>query len=662
MALSSPGIGSSLDVNSIISQLMTLESQPLTALAQKEASYLAKLTAYGSLKGSLSAFQNSVASLATPAKFAANKASVADSKVMSASADNSAVAANYGIEITTLAQAQKLKSTAFASTATTVGSGKITIDFGTYSGDTFTLNPDKASKEITIASGQDSLAGIRDAINAENAGVTASIINDGTGNRLVLASTDSGVANALRITVDDDDLTDTDASGLSQLVFDGRTSGTKNLTETVSAKNAALTIDGIAISKASNTITDAIEGVTLTLLEEGASTTLSVARDSAGVKSAVESFVKAYNDVNKTLKDLSSYNADTKQAAVLNGDSTVRSIQAQLRGVLNSAISHAGGGLTTLSEIGVSFQKDGTLALDSAKLQTAIDDPNKDISTLFAAVGKPTDSLVSFVTSTTSTKAGSYAVDVTRLATQASVAGDVVLGGTTTITGGGNDTLSLSVDGVAATMTLAAGDYTPAELAAEIQSKINGAGELSDAGIAVAVGLSGGMLTVTSERYGSGSKVESIAGNAAAGIFGTVDYDNGTGLDVAGSIGGVAATGSGQILTGTNDASGLAIRITGGALGDRGTVKFDKGYAYQLDSLIDDFLESDGTIANRTDGINRSIEDIEDRREVLNRRLAMVEQRLRAQFTALDVLMSSMTKTSSFLQQQLASLPKYSND
>lgn len=661
MALSSPGIGSSLDVNSIISQLMALESKPLAALAQKEASYLAKLTAYGSLKGSLSAFQNAVASLATPAKFAANKASVADSAVISASADNSAVAANYSITVNTLAQAQKLKSTTFASTATTVGSGKITIDFGTYSGDSFTLNPDKASKEITIASGQDSLAGIRDAINAENVGVTASIINDGTGYRLVLASSDSGVANALRITVDDDDLNDTDASGLSQLVFDGRTSGTKNLTETVSARNADLTIDGIAISKASNTITDAIDGVTLTLLKEGSSTSLSVARDSAGVKSAVEGFVKAFNDVNKMLKDLSSYNPETKQAAVLNGDATVRAIQAQLRSVLNSALSHAGGGLTSLSEIGVSFQKDGTLALDSAKLQKVIDDPKKDISTLFAAVGKPTDSLVSFVTSTTNTKAGSYAVEITRLATQAEAVGDVVLGGTTTITGGSNDTLTLTVDGVAASVTLAAGDYTPAELAAEIQSKINGASELSEAGIAVTVSLSGGMLKVTSDSYGSRSKVESIAGNAAA-IFGTVDYANGTGLDVAGSIGGVVATGSGQILTGTNDASGLAIRITGGALGERGTVKFDRGYAYQLDSLIDDFLESDGTIANRTDGINRSIKDIEDRREVLTRRLEMVEQRLRAQFTALDVLMSSMTKTSEFLQQQLASLPKYSND
>lgn len=658
MALSSPGIGSNLDVSSIVSQLMALESRPLTTLAKREAQYQAQLSAYGSLKGALSSFQTAVQALATPAKFTANKASVADSTVLSAGASSSAAAGSYSIAVTALAQAQKLKSSAFSATSDTIGSGKITIDFGTYSGDTFTLNPDKAAKEITIDPGQNSLAGIRDAINAANVGVSAGIVNDGTGFRLVVSSADSGAANALRITVDDDDGTDTDASGLSQLVFDGRTSGVKNLTQTVAAQNAALTIDGIAISKASNTITDAIEGVTLNLLKENSSTTLTVARDSSGVQSAVASFVKAYNDAAKALKDLSAYNASTKQGAILQGDSAVRSMQSQLRGLLNSALSHAGGGLTTLSDIGVSFQKDGTLVLDSSKLQKIIDDKTKDISTLFAAVGKPTDSLISFVSSTTGTKAGTYAVNVTQTATQAAALGDVVLGATTTITAGANDTLGVSIDGATVSVTLAAGDYTPAQMAAEIQSKINGAGALSSAGSAVIVSLSAGKLSMASSRYGAASKVESISGNAAAGIFGTADYTDGTGRDVAGTIGGVAATGSGQSLTGAGDANGLKLTVTGSATGDRGTVKFAQGYAYQLDKLIKGFLDSDGTIAGRTDGINRSVKDIAKRREALQLRLEMIEKRYRAQFTALDTMISSMTKTSNFLQQQLANLPK----
>ncbi len=660
MPISSPGIGSSLDVNGIISQLMTLERQPLTALATKESSYQAKISAYGSLKGTLASFQNAVQVLSTPAKFLAQKAAVADATILSATAGSGAASGSYSVEISLLAQSQKLKSSAFTATSSTVGSGALTIDFGTYSGDSFTLNPDKSTKTITIGSGQDSLAGIRDAINAASAGVTAGIVNDGSGYRLTLSATDSGAANALRVIVADDDATHTDTAGLSQLLFDGRSvSGVQNLTQSAAAQNAALTIDGIAISKASNTITDAIEGVTLNLLKAnpGTATTLTVARDSAGIRSAVESLVAAYNESAKALKNISAYNAATRQAAILQGDGAVRSIESALRSVLNSPLTTAGGGLTTLSDIGVAFQTDGTLKLNSAKLQTIVDDPAKDISTLFAAIGKPTDSLVSFASATSSTKAGTYAVNVTQLAAQGAALGDVVLGGTTLITAGLNDALSLSLDGVAASVTLAAGTYTPAQMAAEIQSKINAAGVLSAAASKVTVSLASGALAISSNRYGIASKIESIAGSAAAATFGTVDYTNGTGKDVAGTIGGFGATGSGQILSGSGDAAGLGLKVTGGATGDRGSVKFAQGYAAQLDKLIGGILATDGTLSSRIDGMNRSTKDIASRRDALNLRLAAVEKRYRAQYTALDVTMSNMSTTSTFLQQQLANLP-----
>lgn len=663
MAISSAGIGSSLDVNGIINQLMALERRPVTVLDTKETSYQAKLSAYGFLKGSLAAFQSAAQALSTPAKFTAQRAAVADATIFSASAGSGAASGSYSVEVGLLAQAQKLKSSgsAFPAASSTIGSGTLTIDFGTYSADTFTLNPDKSTKIISIASGQSSLAGIRDAINAANAGVTAGIVNDGSGYRLTLSSKDTGAANALRVIVADDDTTHTDTSGLSQLMFDGRSvSGVKNLTESALAQNASITIDGILISKASNIITDAIEGVTLSLLKKsavGTPTNLLVVRDSTGIRNAVESFVNAYNDSAKALKDISAYNATTKQAAILQGDSAVRSIQSELRRTLGSALTTAGGGLTTLSDIGIAFQTDGTLKLDSAKLQTVVDDPTKDISTLFAAVGKPTDSLVSFASATSSTKAGTYALNVTQLAVQAAALGNVVLGGTTTITTGLNDTLSLSVDGVAASVTLAAGDYTPAQLAAQIQSKINGASVLSAAGSVVTVSLASGALSISSNRYGTASKIESLAGNALAATFGTVDYANGTGKDVAGTIGGVAATGSGQMLTGAGDAIGLNINIIGGATGDRGSVKFAQGYAAQLDKLIGGMLATDGTLSSRTDGINTSIKDLGSRRTALNLRLVGVEKRYRAQYTALDVMMSNMTKTSSYLTQQLANLP-----
>lgn len=655
MALSSPGLGSGLDVSSLVSQLMALERRPLTALATKEAKYQAQLTAYGSLKGALSSFQSAVATLANPANFSAAKASLADTSVATASASSAATAGSYSLEVLTLAQPHKLKSANFTATSDVVGTGTLTIQYGTYSGGSFTLNPDKAAATIAINSGNSSLAGVRDAINDANAGVTASIINDGSGNRLVIASKDSGLANALKITVADDDLANADNAGLSQLVYDASSGGTTNLSQTVAAQNATAVIDGISISKASNTISDAIEGVTLTLLKANtpSATTLSVSRDTAGIQASVQTFVKAYNDLNKTITDLSKYDAATKQASMLTGEATVRSVQSQLRSVFNTSLSSAGGGLNTLSDIGISFQADGTLKLDSAKLNTALHDPAKDVSTLFAAVGKPTDSLVSFVSSSADTKNGSYSVHVTRLATQGAAAGGVSAG--LTIATGSNDTLDLTIDGIAASVTLAAGTYTADALAAEIQSRINGVGALSSAGIGVTVTQSGGALTVTSNRYGSASAVLLTGGNALTALFGTQTET--AGVDVAGTIGGIAATGSGQMLTGTGDAAGLALKVSAGATGSRGSVNFARGFAYELDKLVGRMLENDSLIDGRIDGINASIKDIGTRRDALAIRLELIEKRYRAQFSALDTMIASMTKTSDFLTQQLANLP-----
>ncbi len=655
MALSSPGLGSGLDVNGLVSQLMALERRPVAALDSKEAKYQTQLTAYGSLKGALSSFQSAVAALSNPSRFNAVNANVADSAIATATAASSATPGSYAMEVQTLAQAQKLKSAAFAADSTVIGTGTLTVQFGTYTAGVFAANPDKAAQSITIDTSKSSLAGVRDAINAANAGISASIVNDGTGNRLVIASKDSGVSNALRITVSDDDLNPTDNAGLSQLAYDAATGGTANLAQTVAAQNATVVLDGILISKPSNTISDAIAGVTLNLLKANtpATTALTVNRDIAGVQTAVQSFVKAYNDLNKTITDLSKYDAATKKASTLTGDASVRSIQAQLRAVFNAPLPGAGG-LKTLADVGITFQKDGTLKLDAGKLGNMLNDPAKDVAALFAQGGKATDSLVSFMSSSASTKDGVYPLNVTQIATRGQAIGQNAAA--LTIVPGTNDTLSLMVDGVAASVTLTAGTYSAATLVAEIQSKINGVPALSAASVGVAVTQSAGVLTITSNRYGAASTVVVTGGTAKQDLFGTPSET--AGADAAGSIGGVAATGSGQTLTGAGDASGLQVQVTGGMPGYRGSVSVSHGYAYQLDKLAGKILENDNLLDSRIDGINASIKNIATQREALARRLAMTEQRYRAQFSALDGMIASMSKTSSFLQQQLASLPK----
>jgi flagellar hook-associated protein 2 len=386
MPISSAGLGSGLDVNSIVSQLMAVERKPVNSLNTKEVSFQAKLSTFGSIKSSMAALQTAAKALSTPAQLSPTKASVANTAVMNVTTAGNAAAGSYDIEVVSLAQSQKLiTATGYAASTSTVGTGVITLDFGAYDTATppaFTANAGKTSKTITIDSTNNTLAGIRDAINASSSGVTASIINNGTSNFLSLTSTDTGASNAMKISVSD--------SSLNALVYNGSTNS-GNMAQTVGAKDAVIKVDTVTITKPSNVITDAIEGVTLNLTgttATGATTKLAVTRDTASVATAIQNFVKAYNDTSALLASSSAYDAATGTAAVLSGDSTVRSIQTQLRGLLGTPIPGAPEGSSLLAQIGVTSQRDGTLAVDATKLTAALADNTKNFQSLFATNGE----------------------------------------------------------------------------------------------------------------------------------------------------------------------------------------------------------------------------------------------------------------------------------
>jgi len=662
---SAPGIGSGLDVNGIVSQLMAAERQPLTALVRQELAYTQKLSAFGQMRSALASFQAALKDLGSASKFQALSATSSDTKVLSASASGKAIPASYQIEVQQLAQQQKLASAGYATTNEIIGSGTLTIQFGTYDGDlnTFTANADKATKNISIDPANNTLAGIRDAINAANAGVSATVVNEGgaAGNRLVLTSTDGGAANSLKISVADDDGTPLNSSGLSALAYDptAAVGSGKNLDQKAAALDAMLEIDGILVSQSTNTVKDAIEGVTLNLTQTnvGEKLTLSVSRDTQSIATAVGDFVKSYNSASGTLKSLTAFNGVGAQNGLLLGDSTARAIQVQMRSLLNTSVE-TGGSLTTLSQIGVSFGSDGVLALDSTKLNTAIDTNFDGIAALFAKTGKSTDSLVSYSAGTSKTQPGSYAVSVSQLATRGSTLGSQAAD--LAVQAGVNDQLDLTVDGTAVSITLAAATYASADaLASEIQSKINGATGTSGS---VVVTQSGGVLSITSARYGSASQAAVTGGNGMLSLLGITPSIN-SGLDVAGTLNGVTASGNGQILTGPigNASEGLALLIAGGALGARGTVTFSEGYALRIGQYLDTMLDDDGLLKSRTNGIDNSIKNLDQRQTQLEARLAQIEKRYRAQFTALDTMLSSMNNTSAYLTQQLANLPGSSN-
>lgn len=664
-ALASPGLGSGLDINAIVSKLMAVESQPLTALAAKEASYQARITAFGTLKAGLSALQTALSGLLDAKSMKTTTAGVADSSLASATAGSAAVPGTYSLKVSLLAQAHKIASAGFASVNDVVGSGTLTFSFGSLDGSAFTVNADAPARSVTIPVGQNTLAGIRDAVNAAGIGVTATIVNDGStsGNRLVFSSVASGAANSLKVTVADDDATPTDNLGLSRLAYDpAAASGSgKNMEQKVAAQNASLTIDGIAISKSSNTIADAIQGVTLNLVKASpdATTTLTVASDTSGVAKSVSAFVKAYNDLAASIASLTKYDVANKKAAVLTSDSAPRIAQSQLRSILGATLAGSGLTMTTLAQVGVSFKADGTLGLDTGKLNAAVASDASGVARLFAAVGTASDSLISVTATGRQTVPGSYAVNVTQTATQGRLVGGAAAG--LTIVAGVNDTLSVTIDGVAADVTLAAGTYaSAAALAAEVQSKINGATALAAAGAKAVVTAAAGVLTVTSQRFGSTSAV-AMAGGGAASLLGTASAT--AGVDVAGTIGGFTAIGRGQTLSAGSDAGieGLKLIVAGGSTGPRGDITYTQGYAAKLNQALTGLLGSDGVVTANTNGLTRRIQDIADQREALGIRLAKVQERYLAQFRALDRMINSMNSTSTYLTQQLANLPGAAN-
>jgi flagellar hook-associated protein 2 len=668
-SITSMGIGSGLDINGLLGKLMAAESEaPTKRLDRQEAQLQAKLSAHGTLKGALVDFQGALTGLRSLSALQGRTATSSNTAVFTATAFSNATAGTHSITVTKLAQTHKLASEAFNDTTAAMGTGVLTFEFGTFSGGTFAPNADKTTQTVSINAANNSLQGIRDAVNNAHIGVTVSLVNDGTGYRLVFSSADSGAANSLRVTVSDGDGNHVDSAGLSQLAYDplGVLGSGKNLSETMEARDAELEVDGLPIKSASNTVTGAIAGITLNLLDDpatGNAGTLTVAQDRGRVTSAVEGFVSKYNSLVETFNTLSNYDPETQRAGILLGDATVRGMASQSRRVLGEAVQGLSGPFRSLADIGITTNSDGTLTLDSDKLAAALDAGFDNVGRIFAAGGRPSDSLLRYVSSTSATPAGQYAVEITQLATQGSYAGGTVPGiSFPLITNTDNDTFAIKVDGVqSSTISLTQGTYASgADLAVEIQSRINGDSALDAAGASVSVSYDSdnSRFVITSTRYGSASTVELTAvDTASATTLGFLVGAGTAGLDVAGTIGGAAAKGSGRILTGTENAAGLAIEVLGGSTGARGTVEFSRGIADRLDTLISGFLDSDGTIETATEALNARIEDIGEQREALSARLAAVEERYRSQFTALDMLLGRMRATSDYLTQQLEMLP-----
>lgn len=540
MSLSSPGVGSGLDVKAIVDAYVKAEVTPLQSRHDKKlTSVTTELSAIGQLKSTLGSLQTSLTTLSDIGKFYGMKYTLSDPDHLSASITADAIKGSYQIEVQKLAQQQNLASDYIADPSN-VGSGALTITFGTYNvaKTTFTNNAAATPITVNIAPGNGSLIAIRDAINDSSSEVSAAIVDDNLGSRLTITSTQTGESYAMKI-----------SGGISALNYDP-TTGVNALTETIAAQNSVVKINGLTVTQESNSLTTAITGTTLTLKKEdvGVTTTLTVDDNKAQVSSLLNDFIKKYNDSMTFLTNLTGYNSATKQSGMFQGDPQFRNLKLNLNKWATSPLpTTSTSPIKTIADLGITTDKTGLLVIDTDIFNNALTNNYKDIGALFAKTGSATDSSIRVDSVASTVKAGSY---------------DVALSA-----------------------------YTP-------------------------------------------------------------------GVTLTGTIGDLAASSNdGTILKGSLALQGLNLKVLSGSTGARGTVTVTDGLAVRMNSFLDTYMGTTGDLNLRADQLNTQVKQLARSQTSIDTRSASIEARYLKQFTALDVLLTQLTNTSSSLTQQLASLP-----
>ena len=398
-----PGIGSGLDINSLVSGLVSAEGDAKTLLLTNRRSDIEfEVSAFGALKSTLSTLTSSLTFLKSSANFESTTLTSADPEIFTASSTGGSIAPGvFGIEVRELAEAQKLITAGFADQNTVVGTGALTISVGS---EDFT---------VTIDDDNNTLAGIRAAINdaSDNTGVSATIVNvdDGAGGteaKLILSADNTGTENALTVTVDDDDANDVDASGLSAFYYDTADVTTpERLTQINAALDAEVYIDGQKVVSSSNTVTDAINGVTITALKKDSGTVhdLTVETDTQTIKSNIESFVTNYNTLRTFINDVTEFDPNTGDASVLLGDATTRNLSNQIRKQISDTVTGINGQFTTLVSLGITSNSDATLTIDASKLDSALNTDMDAVAELFSSengVATKLDNIINEYTTT----------------------------------------------------------------------------------------------------------------------------------------------------------------------------------------------------------------------------------------------------------------------
>ena len=370
--ISTPGVGSGLDVKSIVSQLVALEKQPLTQLQTKATSLQTKLSSYGRIKSELASLQDAAAALLNKSAWDTKTFASTNTSAVSGAAEPGALAASFSIQVTQLAQAQSVRTAPVTTNAGIGADGRLDIQSGEWSGNTFT--PGAGSAVSVSVAATDTLTDIAAKINASGAGMTAFVVRSGTEERLLMRGNNTGNAAGFQVkSFDGSGTAITDGeTGVGKLAYDASPTAFYGMTQTQSALNAAMTIDGIAVSSATNTVSDAVPGVTLNLSAVTTSAAqITIGADKAEAKTKIEAFRAAYNTLNATLSELTRYNGSTNKPAALQGDSTAVGLQNVLRAMVG-ATGPSGTTVNRFSDMGLELQRDGSLSTNTTKLDASL--------------------------------------------------------------------------------------------------------------------------------------------------------------------------------------------------------------------------------------------------------------------------------------------------
>lgn len=675
--IKSLGAGSGIDSGALVKQLTEIErAAPQGRIDAKREKAEAQISDFGLMASAMDKLKSAVTALTAKEGLYSKSASYTDSDALvPTKLDTNVQPGTYSMEVKALAASQSLSFAGLPSASDAVGEGVLTFNFGSWDRDTnkdpteFVVDPSAKTYTVTIDSTNNSLNGLKDAINKAEMGVQASIIFDGTGHRLVI-SAPSGANKELQITAAEagDTPTNTDAGGLSRFAFNDAIASIADVEKQMGA-DAELVINGLALTRSSNKITDVVQGLTLDLLKAapGEVVTVTVSDDKSFAEEKIRGFVDAYNAFLEEVKPAFSFNKEEEKWGSLRNDSLAKSVLTRFRSVIGAAIP----GLTdsnysALTNLGIRTQLDGTLKINEDDFEKAMSNNFADVQKLLAPHTNSSTSDITVNSFGKQTQAGSYDVVITTPPSKGYFSGASMDAGVTFPnfdTTGKSYSFTLNINGVESNSIALSTDAVYAstdELAAAMQSAINADAKFKEGGITAVVTYDAdtNSMSITSNRYGANSWVNVVSASGDAITDLGIAQGNGTkGVNVAGTVNGVPGFGLGNVLLPKlgEKAEGLSMIIGENATG--GTVSFSRGFAGQMEELVGQFMQTNGLFDSREDILQRQLVDLDDQETRLERRMTAFHERLLQQFIAMESILNGLNSQGGFLENLVDSLP-----